>query len=1158
MLRRAVNNIANTKGSLWLLCLGSLLFFSACSRYDRQQVDKLNSISYAYHYRNLDSTYSYALRAYALSDDYGTGKSAALNNMAFVNIARMDYDRAEKQLDEALSVTDNQIEMLISEVQKMRLCQRKSQNRMFYDYRERAKSRIDRINEERFELSDAMLRRLIYAETEFAIVNSTYYYYVGLERQSVKALSAISPDGEIRKDTAQYLNYLYNVGAGGIITDGSQAEINQREFDCLMRCLVIAGQGGYPFFAANSLGALSEHLYKKQYRDRLMADNAPAMKFLNPDDIPDSLVAENLAGRALLMFRDYGDVYQTAGAYRTLASCFMAVGDNAAALQCLDSALADKKIYQAPDLVASIREQLSVTFSAVNDKPASDYNRNIYIDLQEQTRQDRYLEARADMYDKTATQLNIMITAVIVAILVLVFMLLLFWYLNRKRRDEFSMDVLLRPLRLWQENEKAEIARLCDEEEEIKERHSLLLSHIEAGERLALENRAKVFLVNSIMPFIDRIINEVRMLLGRSETDEVRAGRYTYISELTDKINDYNDVLTHWIKMRSGKLDLRIESFALQPLFDIVRKGASGFRMSGVDLRVADTDAVVKADRALTLFMVNTLADNARKFTPAGGTVTVSARETDGYVEISVEDTGEGLTADELSSVFERKVYTGTGFGLINCRGIIDKYRKTSRIFNVCLISAESEKGVGSRFFFRLPAGVRRVMTVLLFLSCSLVSRPAEALSNLAVAKIYADSAYFSNINGTYERTLQYADSCRKYLNRHYLAACPGGKNLMVGEGSVSVLPPEIRWYHDKVSTNYNIVLDMRNEVAVAALALHRWTLYDYNNKVYTQLFKEVSADNTLADYCRMMQSSQTNKNIAIILLVLVLISILPAYYFIYYRHRLYYRFCVERIKNINEILLDNITPAEKLGRIGVLTKERYPDDLRRVVGDIENALREAVKYRGRLSTDIELAADECRRAEQECNNIHVANSVTENCLSALKHETMYYPGRIRSIVDGRDVDARALGELTTYYRDLYSVMSRQAVRQTERVKPHVRALPVADVLPGDAGGPAFLADRNLLVFLFDILRKAFGCRQLDAAVHAVDAKYIDVTIEMPGELAAAHHNMFTPSADNIPYLLCRQIVRDHSEATNRHGCGIKTETTDGKTVMTIRLPRHM
>lgn len=50
----------------------------------------------------------------------------------------------------------------------------------------------------------------------------------------------------------------------------------------------------------------------------------------------------------------------------------------------------------------------------------------------------------------------------------------------------------------------------------------------------------------------------------------------------------------------------------------------------------------------------------------------------------------------------------------------------------------------------------------------------------LQTAASYADSAYFSNINGTYERTLAMADSSRSYLNRYYLTLNPDGKYLMV------------------------------------------------------------------------------------------------------------------------------------------------------------------------------------------------------------------------------------------------------------------------------------------------------------------------------------------------------------------------------------------
>ena len=264
---------------LWLIIISTILFFSACSRPDRQTVDRLNARSYAYHYRNLDSTASYATQACQLADGYDAGRAEALNNLAFVAIVRMQYDRADSLLSEVTATTDNQLQLLIAYVQQMRLCQRRSRNREFHEYRALADRALGRIHEERQLLSPADERRLLYAESEYAIVNSTYYYYVGLERQSIAALRAIDPN-EVIRDTAQFLNYLYNIGAGGIITEGTQQEINQLEFDHLMRCFLLARKGDYPFFAANAIEALSEHLMVPEYRERLIVDNMPAMKFL--------------------------------------------------------------------------------------------------------------------------------------------------------------------------------------------------------------------------------------------------------------------------------------------------------------------------------------------------------------------------------------------------------------------------------------------------------------------------------------------------------------------------------------------------------------------------------------------------------------------------------------------------------------------------------------------------------------------------------------------------------------------------------------------------------------------------------------------------------------------------------------------------------------
>ena len=1166
-----------------LSSLVALVILSACSSPDRQSVDKLNDISYAYHYRNLDSTEYYARRAYDLAigdttslfaSAYRDGCAEALNNLAFVSIMRMDYDGAQRCLDSLSEMTDNQVELLIADVQRMRLCQRRSANKEFHDYRERALERLQRIDEDHGRLSEHLLLRMIYAESEYAIVNSTYYYYVGLERQSIDALYAIDPGGLIQRDTAQYLNYLYNVGAGGIITEGTQQDINQQEFDCLMRCYLTASQHDYPYFIANSLEALSEHLMSDETRQQLMADNLPAMKFINPDDIPGEQLPVWMADVALSIFYDYGDVYQTAGAYRTLASCYHSMNDDMAALDMLNLALSDERINQAPDLVASIREQLSVAYSAVNDKVHSDENRNIYLDLQEQTRQDRSLQARTEMYDQESTQLNWMLGMVVVAIVLLVIMLWLFYYLHTKRSKDQSLDELLQPLREWQEENERQSTELEDHVEEINEARNLSVVHIRTNERRNLEQRAKVSLVNGIMPFIDRIVHEVERLdtgvpsandasAEGSETS-LREQRLDYIRELTEKINEYNDVLTHWIQLRQGELSLRIESFPLQQLFDIVARGKMSFSLKGIELNVQPTESMVKADRILTLFMLNTLADNARKFTDKGGHIDVAAEETDDYVEISVADTGVGMSQEQLEHLFDHKVITDNpqtshqpsshGFGLMNCRGIIEKYRKLSNLFSVCTIGAESEENKGSRFFFRLPKGRVMAVVCLLMSVCQQIIAQPQPLSNLDKAYIYSDSAYFSNINGNYERTLMWADSCRYYLNQHYLSQHPGSQLLMQPMGDTSLPAPEIQWFQDSVQTNYDIILVMRNESAVAALALHEWALYQYNNKVYTQLFKERSADNSLTDYCRMMQQSRTNKTIAIVILLLILAVILPAYYLLYYRHRLYYRFCVERINTINNILLTPQSAAEKLQQIEPLASADYPEELQRVVSRILQALRDSISSRQQQIVNIELAEDERRRAELENNNLHVSNSVLDNCLSTLKHETMYYPSRIRQLVDRPETDMQTIHEIVTYYRDLYSLLSQQAMRQVERVKLHLE--------PVTLYGETVLGDSNLLHYLFEMLTR----QGEQVSVSVKDDKYLVYTVTTNLHLTDHEaQELFSPADDHITYLLCRQIVRDHSEATNRRGCGIRAEIVQGTsdsnpqqptTIIIITLPR--
>ncbi len=1053
----------------------ALLLFSACSPFsDREAADKLNSLSYACHYRSLDSTERYARQALEAAPDYVDGQAEALNNLAFVRIAQMRYEEARQLLERIPRITNNQIELLISDIQQMRLCQRRSQNRAFYDYRGHALRALRRIEEERQQLDERQRQRLVYAESELAIVTSTYYYYVGLERQAAQSLDAI-PDG-LESDTAQYLNYLYDVGSGGMIIAGTQEDINQQEFDHLMRCYLMARQKGIVYFEANSLEALAEHLINDEYRERLMADNLPAFKYFNPQEASIDSLPLLLAGRSLDMFNDFGDVYQIAGAHRTLASCHLSLGNYDQALHHLHLALQDTIINKAPDLVASIREQLSVAYAAVDDKQNSDLNRNLYLDLQEQTRQDRSLEARAGQLEQEAKQLNLLIFAVLAAIFLLMALLVAFYWHRRHGSKKSGND------------------ELKQREDELEEQLAMVRLRVENGERLALEQRARVSLVNGITPLIDRIIHEVKALPQKEQRQE----RIEYISELADNISEQNNVLTHWIRLRQGELSLHIETFDLQPLFDIVSMGRSSFAMKGLTLDVEPTTARVKADKVLTLFMLNTLTDNARKFTERGGSVTVSSTETDSYVELSVTDTGIGMDKEQLEHLFDQKAINddrqqvGHGFGLLNCKGIIDKYRKLSRIFSVCQMTAESTKGKGSRLAFRLPKGVVRMLLLIIgFLAQTTLTVQAQS-GHLSQASIFADSAYFSNVGGNYQRTLDFSDSCLCHLNEYYLELCPEGQDTLLRIGDPSVIAPEIHWLHEGIKMNFDILLTVRNESAVAALALHEWSLYQYNNRIYTQLFKEMSADATLDDYCRKMQQSQINKQVAVILLVLLLITILAA---------LAWQFFV--------------------------------------------SLGKAARRQQEQQEQLEVTGDELQRMKQEEAALHVSNAVLDNCLSTLKHETMYYPSRIRQLIDVEDYDA--LPEVVSYYRELYGILSMQAMRQAELIRLHLKAL-----------DHDIMGDPVLIKYLFELLRRQSGERVLDVDYQVKGDKYVVSKVKMPSlhlsDEQARH--LFTPSAENIPYLLCRQIVRDHGEATNRRGCAIMAEVDKGITTITITLPR--
>ena len=1421
-----------------LYIIGIVLFASFFSCTDMvptkevRLIDSLNGKAYAYRYRSLDSSYKYANEAYRQVNFYKSGKAEASNNLGFCAFMAMDFDRAEALHKEVYKLTKNELELLIADIGLMKICQRTAMNKEFYDYRNSALKRMKRIREESDLFADRHeALRLDYAFTEFFIVSSIYYYYLQQRQEAITSLNRI-PEDEALTDTNQLLYYHYIKGSASLVEATKPEDRKMREFDQLYITWRTAVQTNHPYFEGNGLQGLANLMVSPNNFELFRTRRGYALdQFGFPVD---SLLPLRMAQRALEKFREYNDLYQIAGAYVSIGKYMNEHGRYTEALDTLAKALdcvnqhhmlyyhhaADtldklhvfvegdttytgvpwimqEDVRTVPEWISRIREQLSVSYAGLGMKYASDYNRNIYLDILNYTRQDKELESRYLSLEADSRQMTLVLSLVIVG---LVLVVILWWFFNKRskirnqvdverlqriltlcrditssipmnvpliqqgidqlfgkgrlqleipeegkaalvplhrlNRDEKALVHVLEPYIVWAADNEQMVEALSDERMQLEKQRYVYEQHIAGNKRQNLIKKACLAIVNGINPYIDRILNEVHKLTERGDIDnaKIKKEKYQYIDELVTTINEYNDILALWIKMKQGTLSLNIETFSLNELFELLGKGRRAFEMKNQKLEIEPTTVMVKADRALTLFMINTLAENARKYTPEGGTIKVYARITeDAYVEISVEDNGRGISEEDVAHIIGEKVYDsrvigmknaadpevlkenkGSGFGLMNCKGIIEKYKKTNDLFRGCVFDVESELGKGSRFYFRLPSGVRKAMGVLLLclllplgmVSClhdpippmlqdgdSIVVVMDSAYEDLLdVASDYANAAYFANVDENYELALQYIDSAMLFLNEHYEKYArpdrPHRYMKLVGEGT----PAEISWWNELFDSDYRVILDIRNEAAVAFLALKQLDAYSYNNSAFTDLYKLQGEDQTLEAYCRQLERSNTNKTVGIILCFVLLIVSLVGYYFLYMRKRLQNRLNLEQVLEINQkvfaaslvrpqeqenaealqreestlkeipqrivdeafgsvnelltidrmgIAVYNETthrleyasrPGQEMPEmveqcfsageylseqhlqaiplmveaggehqcVGVLYLERREgteqetDRLlfelvaRYVAIVVFNAVvKLATKYR-----DIESAHEETRRASWEDSMLHVQNMVLDNCLSTIKHETIYYPNKIKQIVGRLNAQnlseteereaVETMTELIEYYKGIFTILSSCASRQLEEVTFRRTVIPVQELL--DAAGKYFkklmknrperieleiepmeakvIGDVNQLRFLLEnLIDEALTVRE-DGVIRLQarkDNEYIrflftdtrrEKSVEELNQLFYPNLARMTSGEKGelrgTEYLVCKQIIRDHDEFAGRRGCRINAEPAEG------------
>jgi signal transduction histidine kinase len=172
--------------------------------------------------------------------------------------------------------------------------------------------------------------------------------------------------------------------------------------------------------------------------------------------------------------------------------------------------------------------------------------------------------------------------------------------------------------------------------------------------------------------------------------------------------NQYNllENLLNWSRMQAGKIEFRPIKLDLGLLTDTVFQLllASAVKKSITLVNRISAPVILMADQTMLQSVIQNLVSNAIKFTDAGGQITLSARLLNNFYEISVSDSGVGISKENLRKIFDiETTFTsngtanerGTGLGLLICKEMVEKHGGTIRV--------ESEVGKGSTFIFTIP-----------------------------------------------------------------------------------------------------------------------------------------------------------------------------------------------------------------------------------------------------------------------------------------------------------------------------------------------------------------------------------------------------------------------------------------------------------------------
>ena len=206
--------------------------------------------------------------------------------------------------------------------------------------------------------------------------------------------------------------------------------------------------------------------------------------------------------------------------------------------------------------------------------------------------------------------------------------------------------------------------------------------------------------LTSIKGFVETLLE------GALDDKENNRSFLKIIQDHAERLNNLVDDLLSLSYLESKEIVIRKKNYNVRGQFiEVISRFKSQLKQKNIDIKdELPADVLVNADKGRIEQVFINLIDNAIKFNKEKGAIHIYAREENGQIKISIEDSGMGIPEKDLLRIFERfyrvdkarsRELGGTGLGLSIVKHIVELHGGS--------VGAESTEGLGSTFWFTLP-----------------------------------------------------------------------------------------------------------------------------------------------------------------------------------------------------------------------------------------------------------------------------------------------------------------------------------------------------------------------------------------------------------------------------------------------------------------------